>query len=145
MWTNMKDRCYNQNASGYEYYGGAGVTMCDEWLECFGCFECWAIRNGYREGLSIDKDILCDKLGIYPKIYSPDTCMFISKAENSSYANTRTNHNRKSTKVFQLDLANYFATTTQTLRNWRNGTIEHQRRYDALYEYYVSTINKEEE
>lgn len=35
--------------------------------------------------LVIDKDILCTKLNIRPKIYSPETCLWITKKENDSY------------------------------------------------------------
>lgn len=28
----MKSRCYNKNNYSYEYYGGRGITVCDEWL-----------------------------------------------------------------------------------------------------------------
>lgn len=31
-WAWMKQRCYNVKASGYPYYGGRGIRICDEWL-----------------------------------------------------------------------------------------------------------------
>jgi hypothetical protein len=31
-WRNMVRRCRNPNAKDYDRYGGAGVTVCDEWL-----------------------------------------------------------------------------------------------------------------
>lgn len=60
--------------------------MCDEWLDSPDAFIKWCEENGYEENLVLDKDILCDKLGISPKIYSPSTCMFITRAENQEYA-----------------------------------------------------------
>lgn len=30
-WSNMRDRCFNPNAVGYEYYGGRGISICDRW------------------------------------------------------------------------------------------------------------------
>lgn len=34
-WQRMKLRCYNQNFPSYEYYGGAGILVCDAWLNSF--------------------------------------------------------------------------------------------------------------
>lgn len=138
MWGNMKQRCYNPNSSGYKYYGGMGVTVCDEWVDNFDNFERWAKLNGYKDGLTIDKDFLCDKFSISPKIYSPKTCIFIDKYQNSKLGGENTNG------FSYIEMANYYGTTTMTLRNWRNGTDGQKRRYDALYKHYKQ-ITKEEE
>jgi hypothetical protein len=34
----MKDRCYNPNVEGYKYYGGRGISICQEWIEDFEAF-----------------------------------------------------------------------------------------------------------
>jgi hypothetical protein len=34
-WTNMKTRCTNPDASGYERYGGRGISVCPEWMNSF--------------------------------------------------------------------------------------------------------------
>lgn len=31
----MKNRCNNPKATGYEYYGGRGIVVCDQWMESF--------------------------------------------------------------------------------------------------------------
>ena len=51
----MKKRCYNKNANNYENYGGRGIKMCDEWKNNFQAFYTWAINNGYKKELSLDK------------------------------------------------------------------------------------------
>lgn len=52
-------RCYNQNVSNYNDYGGRGISVCEEWLQPapygFENFYNWAINNGYRDDLSIDR------------------------------------------------------------------------------------------
>ncbi len=32
-WKAMRDRCGNPNFTGYAYYGGRGITICDRWSE----------------------------------------------------------------------------------------------------------------
>lgn len=32
VWTNMKSRCFYKKDKKYKYYGGKGITVCDEWL-----------------------------------------------------------------------------------------------------------------
>lgn len=82
-WSSMLERCYNEKFSAYYRYGGAGVKVCDRWLH-FKNFET-DIRNlpNYEMYLldrtyTLDKDILGDST-----LYSPETCMFASKQEQS--------------------------------------------------------------
>ncbi len=81
-WAGIKARCYNENDTCYYNYGALGVTMCAEWTANFESFKEWALLNGFRKELEIDKDILCEKLGVYPKIYSPETCLWVTRKEN---------------------------------------------------------------
>jgi hypothetical protein len=37
-WREMKARCNNPNRVGYRYWGGCGVTVCQEWLDSFEAF-----------------------------------------------------------------------------------------------------------
>ncbi len=91
IWNNIRDRCHNKNLNNknqkYIYYRDKGVTLCDEWIDDFISFRNWSLLNGYKDSLDIDKDILCDKLNISPKIYSPDTCMWITPLENTKHRN----------------------------------------------------------
>lgn len=84
IWNAMVSRCYRPNTKGYKSYGGKGVTVCEEWKNSFEAFSKWAIETGYIEGhdKDLDKDILCEKLGIFPKIYSPETCQWIASQKN---------------------------------------------------------------
>ena len=88
IWQAMRNRCYSSNNKEYAWYGGKGVYVCEEWKNDPEAFITWALANGWKKGLTIDKDILCDKLGL-PKHYSPQTCQFITLAENIVYANNR--------------------------------------------------------
>jgi hypothetical protein len=50
----MKRRCLNPNYHHFEYYGGKGVGICNEWLRFEGFAE-WAMQNGYNDNLSLDR------------------------------------------------------------------------------------------
>jgi len=84
-WSCMLNRCYNKNASDYSRYGWTGVKVCAEWKDDFYTFHDWALANWFNEQLTIDKDILSDKFNIYPPIYSPKTCQWISILENKKF------------------------------------------------------------
>ncbi len=38
IWQSMKRRCIDPNHSKFKYYGGAGVSICKEWLDSFESF-----------------------------------------------------------------------------------------------------------
>ena len=33
IWAKMKERCLNPNSDNYAYYGGRGISLCDDWLK----------------------------------------------------------------------------------------------------------------
>lgn len=39
VWCSIRQRCYDVSYKDYPYYGGRGVTMCDEFLNDFAAFE----------------------------------------------------------------------------------------------------------
>jgi hypothetical protein len=87
IYSAMKQRCYNENAQGYEYYGGKGITVCDEWLNDFDAFKELAKKNGYKENQpekNGDKQTI-DRINP-SKGYCPENCRWISASENSARA-----------------------------------------------------------
>jgi len=86
VWIKIKDRLYNKNHEAYHLYGGNGVIMCKEWLHDPERFIRWALENGWKKGLQIDKDIIPRKLGLQPKIYSPEMCSIVTSKENNNNA-----------------------------------------------------------
>lgn len=51
----MKSRCYKKYNRAYKDYGGRGIKICDEWLINPSSFYNWALSNGYKDNLSIDR------------------------------------------------------------------------------------------
>jgi hypothetical protein len=69
-WSSMLTRCGNKKASNYKFYGGRGITVCDEWRSYIQ-FKQWAMKNGYLDGLQIDR--IDNKSG-----YTPANCRFVT-------------------------------------------------------------------
>lgn len=72
VWKSMKRRCYNNCCDDYENYHDRGIAICDEWLNNSVTFFDWALNNGYKKGLSIDR---IDS----NKGYSPDNCRWVDQ------------------------------------------------------------------
>jgi hypothetical protein len=68
-------RCDYPAAKDYKWYGARGITVCDEWRADPSAFVAWALANGWRRGLELDRR---DNDGPY----SPDNCRFITHQEN---------------------------------------------------------------
>lgn len=82
IYGTIKCRCYNPNNKKYKNYGGRGITICEEWKNDFMSFYNWAINNGYKEGLSIDRINVNGN-------YEPNNCRWVRMKEQ---ANNKTNN-----------------------------------------------------
>lgn len=89
VYANIKYRCYNNNHHEFHNYGGKGIVMCNEWLgeDGFTKFYEWALNNGYKEGLTIDR---LDSDGNY----EPDNCQWITRSENTIKSNKICQHRK---------------------------------------------------
>ena len=55
IWGSMKQRCYYSRCNRYKYYGGRGISIYGEWANNFKSFYDWAMTNGYKPNLSIER------------------------------------------------------------------------------------------
>jgi hypothetical protein len=126
----MKMRCYNENNNDFKYYGGRNIKICNEWLNDFKVFREWAINNGYKEGLSIDR---IDVNGNY----EPNNCQWIELSKQAR--NRRTTHwlDYKGEKIALAEVAERENVNQSSL-------FQALKRYNTLEEAIrVAKLNKQ--
>ena len=92
VWGSMKQRILNPNNKRYKDYGGRGITICPEWTDKengFIKFRDWALNNGYKENLVIDRENPDGN-------YEPSNCRFLTIEES----------NRNKTNTITMETAN---------------------------------------
>lgn len=114
IYHNMLCRCYNKNYKRYNDCGGRGIRVCSEWLDDFQTFYDWAMENGYRDNLTIDR---IDNDGNY----EPNNCRWLTLYEQSN--------NRRNT------LNVHYHNKAQSLSEWIHElklSVSHQTIYNRL-------------
>lgn len=91
IYTQMMRRCYNSRHDTYQKYGAKGVVVCEEWRGNPSEFIRWAMANGYRDDLTIDRIAG----GTSP--YSPDNCRWatVEQQANNRSSNRTLVHDGK--------------------------------------------------
>lgn len=125
-WQSMIARCYSKSYQKQKP-SYIGCSVCDEWLT-FSNFKKWMETQDWQ-GKQLDKDILF--LG--NKVYSPETCVFVSQLTNSFIKDNKASrgesmlganfHIRK--KVFQARCSNPFTKKSEFLGHYDNDLDAH--------------------
>ena len=86
-YMSMISRCCCKADTNYKYYGGRGITVCDEWRGKRGAYNFirWAKDNNWQPGLTIDR---IDVNGNY----TPENCRWITQAQQT--------RNRRNVKLY---------------------------------------------
>jgi hypothetical protein len=83
IWRTMISRCNNPNASGYQYYGGRGITVCKRWHD----YKKFIADMGLRPSPEYSLDRVNNN-----KPYSPSNCRWATRSEQQK--------NKNSTRIF---------------------------------------------
>lgn len=73
-WSSMKERCLLRNNNAYEFYGGRGVIICDQWLGKDGLRHFLDDMGPRPVGMTLDR---IDPFGNY----EPTNCKWADSAE----------------------------------------------------------------
>jgi len=76
LWRSLKHRTSEKGIDRHRYFD-RGITVCEEWKNNWFSFKEWALNNGYKKELQIDR--IDNNKG-----YSPDNCRFVTSFENQS-------------------------------------------------------------
>lgn len=110
-WVSMKARCFNVKSKFYRYYGGRGITVCEDWLDKengFINFYQWAINNGYHKDLTIDR---INSLGNY----EPSNCRWATRMEQQRNRKNTVSINYQGRKVSIMYLSNLYKIPYNTI------------------------------
>ena len=121
VWREMQRRCKDIKFVNYKNYGGRGIKVCIEWTN-FISFRDWALANGYRCDLRIDRKD--NNAG-----YFPDNCRWITLTES--------NRNRRNVKLNEekaSEIRKKYLTGTYTQE-------ELSKEYNIIQPYVSNVIN----
>jgi hydrogenase maturation factor len=132
-WNDMIKRCYDVNNIGYKYYGKVGTIVSDEWTR-FDNFLLDVLKiEGFDKDRLLNHEISLDKdklqSNVDNKIYSKDTCCWLSIEDNKELS---TNKNgkivKKYFKAIRKDIIVYFT-------NRRKFCERYDLNYNSIQKY----------
>lgn len=116
IYINIKARCYNKNRSVYKYYGAVGIKMCNEWRLDAQKFIDWAVNNGWKPGLTVDR--FPDKAGDY----CPENCRWVTMQQqaNNRKGNVVLEYNgeTKTLAEFSMQYGFKYSQASYQVRKW---------------------------
>ena len=124
-WVNMLSRCYSDKFQvTHQKY--IGCTVCEEWLT-FSNFKKWMERQDFK-GKQLDKDIIVSG----NKVYSPETCVFVSGAVNKLLNDHGAARGKHKQGVYFVKCANKFKSQISI-----GGNIKHLGYYSTEDKAYA--------
>ena len=117
-WSHLKERCNCPTCPAYKFYGKKNIKVCEEWND-YANFKKWALANGWKKGLTIDR---IDSNGNY----EPNNCRWIPNRDNSCKNPDRIPDSK-------------YIGVSKNGDNWRARLCKHNK------VYHIGTFNTEEE
>ena len=127
IYFGMLARCYKPRDKYYKYYGQKGIKVCEEWKNNFKNFYEWALKNGYKEGLSIDR-IDSDKN------YEPLNCRWVTLKEQG--------RNKKNVKLILYKGKEYYISDLAEMFNINRSTLYNRLKTGWDIEKALTTKNQ---
>lgn len=95
-WRGMRRRCSAASGEKHENYVKRGIAVCTEWTNSFEAFRDWALANGYRDDLTLDR---IDNDGNY----CPQNCRWVTMEvqNNNRRINRYIKHNNETRTIAQ--------------------------------------------
>lgn len=110
----MRCRCNNPNSNEYYRYGGRGIKICDEWMDKkagISNFINWALNNGYKDGLTIDR---IDN----DKGYFPENCKWSDRFEQMSNTSKSKKITYQGKQYCFASLGRKIGVSSSTINKW---------------------------
>jgi len=120
VWQAMKFRCLNPSSKDWPRYGGAGVTICDEWVDSF---ESFLSHVGPRPSLLHSIDRIDNRDGYRPGNVAWATASDQARNKFTSYTYTIRG---ESFKTMQ-EAADRFGVAMNTVHKWVAGYTDRRR------------------
>ena len=127
IWLGMRDRCSREKNQDYNLYGGRGIKVCEEWKNDFLTFREWALKNGYKSDLSIDR---IDPNGNY----EPANCRWITLTE-------QTYNKRNTRKIYYKEIGKTAREWSSILKCSPNSIYAYTKKHNWQLESYLSFKN----
>ena len=97
-WKNMISRCYNSDNKYYRLYGGVGVRVSERWhnfsnfIEDVTKIDGWDMDKFLSNKITLDKDKLQKDKDPSEKVYSKDTCCWLTVKEQNQLIDFEKSH-----------------------------------------------------
>lgn len=138
VYQGMKDRCYNPNNTGYENYGGRGISICPEWLgeHGFENFAKWAYPAGYDENAEFGECTI-ERKDVNGN-YCPENCTWVTNKQQQR--NKRTNvfvTINGETKILS-DWQKELGISSEKIKRIANGEPERRKNQDKFISFRLT-------
>ncbi len=109
-WTSMRQRCYDENCSGFFRYGARGIRVCRRWLLSKSGFSNFLSDMGEApDGLTLER---INNSGNY----QPDNCCWATRIQQAQNRRSTVNFTFEGEKVCLTELARRTGMTRKTIQ-----------------------------